>query len=248
MEVEQQKTEKGEGVKEPLKKKQKRVPKKQGGKRIANNGEMTHAPCWNDSFQHLSLMFPMDNSYSSNKETLSWISKETHIRNTSSPSYSTTSICSCHEKKVAKKTTSLSKKKLKEDEVFRTRRSRIKPTEEQKKLFYRWFGVTRCVCNEALWLITEGGWKPSFKPLKPYLLNQGKNTKRHLYSFIFDHDICPIDAKDIVVKELCDTIAATRESFIAKKKSPNYFQMKVRAKKDSCQRVLIPNNRGNPCR
>jgi hypothetical protein len=82
-------------------------------------------------------MFPVDESYSGDKETLSLINKETHIGNTPSPSYSMASICSCHEKKVAKKTTSLSKKNLKEDEVLRTRRIRIKPTEEQNKLFHR---------------------------------------------------------------------------------------------------------------
>ncbi len=102
-------------------------------------------------------MFPVDGSYSGKKETMSWINKETHNRNTTSPSYSMTSICPCHEKKAVKKTTSLSKKNLKEDEVLTTRRIRIKPTEEQKKLFHRWFGITRRVYNEALWMITEGG-------------------------------------------------------------------------------------------
>jgi hypothetical protein len=86
---------------------------------------------------------------------------------------------------------------LNEDEVLRTRRIRIKPTEEQKKLFHRWFGITRRIYNKALWMITEGGWKPNFKPLKEYLLNEEKNIKGHRYPFLFDHFIYPRDAKDM---------------------------------------------------
>jgi hypothetical protein len=196
---------------------------------------MTHASWWDDFCQHLLLMFPVDGTYSGDKEILSWINKETRIGNTPSPSYSMISICPCHKKKAAKKTTSLSKKNLKEDEVLRTRRIRIKPTEEQKKSFHRWFGITRRVYNEALWMITEGGRKPNFKPLKGSLLNEEKNIKIHRCPFLFDHLICPRDAKDMAMKELCDAIAATRESLIAKKKNPNHFQMKQRTKKDSFQ-------------
>jgi hypothetical protein len=180
-------------------------------------------------------MFPVDDSYSGDKETMSWIDKETHIGNTPFPSYSMASICSCYEKKAAKKTTSLSKKNLKEDEVLRTKRIRIKSTDEQNKLFHLWFIIKRRVYNEALWMTTEGGWKPSFKPLKGYLLNEEKNIKCHRYSFLFDHFICPRDAKDMAVKELCGAIAVTSESLIPKKKNPNHFQIKRRTKKDNFQ-------------
>jgi DNA-binding MarR family transcriptional regulator len=62
----------------------------------------------------------------------------------------------------AKHTTGLSKKVLDEDEMLRTRRIRIQPTERQKKLFHRWFGIARFVYNEALRLITEEDMKSSF--------------------------------------------------------------------------------------
>lgn len=149
------------------------------------------------------------------------------------------------KRRLERKEQACQKKKLEEDEVLRTRRIRNMPTEEQKKLFHRWFGVTRRVYNEALWLLTDGGWKPSSKPLKGYHLNQEKNVKSHLYPFVYDHALCPIDAKDMAMKELCDAIAATRESLIAKKRNQSRFQMKRRAKKDSCQRVLTPNDGGN---
>ncbi len=45
------------------------------------------------------------------------------------------------------------------------------------------------------------------------------------------------------MKELFDAISATKESLTAKKKNPNHFEIK---KKDNCQRVIIPNNEGNP--
>ncbi len=77
-------------------------------------------------------------------------------------------------------------------------------------------------------------------------MNEENNIKSHRYPFLFDQFICPRDDKDMAVKELYDAIAATRESLIAKKKNPNHFQMKQRTKKDSCQRIFIPNNRGNP--
>jgi IS605 OrfB family transposase len=113
-------------------------------------------------------------------------------------------------------------------------------------LFHRWFGITRFVYNEALRLVTEGGWQPSFKPLKNYLLNEEKNIKSSLYPFVYDHSLCPRDAKDMAVKELCDAIAATKESLIAKHKNPNRFEIKRRTKKDVCQRFQIPVNGGNP--
>jgi hypothetical protein len=59
-----------------------------------------------------------------------------------------------HEKRL-KRTTSLSKKQLEEDEILRTRKIRIQPTKEQKLLFQRWFGITRFVYNEALFFIEK---------------------------------------------------------------------------------------------
>ncbi len=62
--------------------------------------------------------------------------------------------------------------------------------------------------------------------LKVYLLNQEKNTKNYHYPFLFDHDFCPRDIKDMALKELYDAVAATKESLIAKKKNLNHFEIK----------------------
>jgi hypothetical protein len=116
----------------------------------------------------------------------------------------------------------MSKKILGEDEMLRTRRIRIQPTETQKKLFHRWFGITRFAYNEALRLIEEDRRKPCFIPLKGYLLKQ-ENDSENRYPFLFDHDLCPSDAKLEAIRELCSAIAATKKSLKTKGVNSNHF-------------------------
>jgi hypothetical protein len=69
--------------------------------------------------------------------------------------------CICCDEKQAKKAIKCSKKVFTKEKLLVTRKIRSKPSEDQKKLFHRWFGITRFTYNEALRLINEEGWKPS---------------------------------------------------------------------------------------
>lgn len=182
----------------------------------------------------------MDEAYANTARKVGWMDKMGHHSSQPLPSCPITGDCPCHREKKAKHSTGLSKKVLNEDEMLRTRRIRIQPTESQKKLFHRWFGITRFVYNEALRLITEEDMKPGFFSLRNYLLNKEKNKRSEKYPFVFDHKLCPRHAKAEAIRELCDAIATTKESLIAKHKNPIHFQMKRRTKKDSCQRFCIP--------
>ncbi len=103
------------------------------------------------------------------------------------PSCPITGDRSFHEEKNRKHTTGLSKKVLEEDKLLRTRRIRIHPTEEQKKLFQRWFGIIRLVYNEALRFVTEKGMKPNFFSLRNHLFNKETNEISKEYPFLFDN-------------------------------------------------------------
>ena len=200
----------------------------------------THAPWWTLRIQELSTLFETS-TCTETSQNLSWVSKVQHHPVESCAAHVEHGSCTCCGEKVTKR----SKKVIPDDKLLVCRKIRIKPSETQKKLFQRWFGITRFTYNEALRLIDEG-WKPSWKPLKMYLLNQQKNTDAHKYPWLFDNGICPCDAKISAVHELCSAIAATKESIKARGMNPNNFTMKKRKKKDLCQRVHIDVNGGRP--
>ncbi len=205
----------------------------------------THAPWWSQRVHELSTLFETSDCAES-RQSLSWVSKVQHIPSTECSNHIENGSCECHGEKEVKQTTRRSKKVIPDDKLLVTRKIRIKPTEAQKKLFHRWFGITRFTYNEALKLINEKGWRPSWKPLKMYLLNNTKNTDAHTYPWLFDNNLCPCDAKVAAVHELCSAIATSKESLKAKKMNPNNFVMKKREKKDLCQRVHIDVNGGRP--
>lgn len=70
------------------------------------------------------------------------------------------------EKKPVKHFEALSKKNLEKDEILRTLKVRIKPTEAQKNIFHKIFGTVRFVYNIAVDRIMKGGSKPKFRSLK----------------------------------------------------------------------------------
>ncbi len=220
------------------------VPEKLVAKRQKKFATKIHAPWWSERTQVLSNNFGYN--VKDKKDTnISWLTKVLHTGYENEDCL-TASSCSCNKEKAVQTTTKRSKKVLQDNEMIVTRKIRIHPTTGQKKLFQRWFGITRFVYNEALRLVEEEKMHPSWKPLKMYLLNKEENKNASKYPWLFDKDLCPYDAKVSAVHELCSAIATTKESLKAKKKNPNKFEMKKRSKKDLHQSVHIDVNGGRP--
>lgn len=212
------------------------IPKKRKRKNVSNK----ISPWWDYRKQELSGWLTFGDKTKNNSH-LSWIRKT----NTQS-SYPFIDVKNqfLETKKIVKHSNNLSKQEIGDDEVLRSLKIRIKPTEDQKKRFHKIFGATRFVYNKAIDFVNTKH-KPVFTKLKSEILNKEKNPEADQYPWLFDHKEVPRDAKDMAVHELCASIASTKESLKANNKKVE-FEMKHRTKKDICQRFKIPNNGGNP--
>ncbi len=102
----------------------------------------THIPWWNQRVQELSNFFGTSESDDA-IQTLSWVSKIQHIPTTECSIQLENGSCTCRDGKEVTQTTRRLKKIIPEDKLLVCRKVRIRPTEQQKKLFHWWFGITR---------------------------------------------------------------------------------------------------------
>lgn len=187
-------------------KKRKGDDKPRGGKETRKS---SFSPWWDHRKQQLSEWLTFGDDLRRQSKKLSWIQKS-ETSPSSPPSIEVRSQFQ-EETKIVNHSNNLSKEELNEyHQILRSLKIRIKPTEEQKKIFHKIFGVTRFVYNKAIDFV-KAGHKPTFTTLKGEILNGDNNPEASQYPWLFDHhNEVPRDAKDMAIHELCSSIAATK--------------------------------------
>lgn len=112
-------------------------------------------------------------------------------------------------------------------------RYRLYPTNEQKQLLQKWFGVVRWTYNKCLDAIRDLKKKRSKKELRAYCLNKEAFGREDMKPFQWSLDV-PYDIRD----EAMNDVLKAYKSNLAK---GGNFQIQFRSKKDKQQSISILN-------
>lgn len=115
-----------------------------------------------------------------------------------------------------------------ENSQIKSRKIRIYPTQQQKILFKRWFGVSRKFYNETL-VIYKNGSKKTWDKVYQEIAEKNKD-----YDYIKS---VPYQIKKIAVKDYKDALSINKRKA---KKLGKPFEMKFKSKKNPKQSCYIP--------
>lgn len=158
---------------------------------------------------------------SKNREAKSWFSMRTwEAPKTNSPKTFSTSCTSS----LADCTGGVSTVKL-----LKSKKIHIYPTAQQKRLFLRWFGVSRKVYNATVEHLKQPETKADWKAIKKWLIPS-------LPDYTFD---VPRAIRDGAVMDACRAVKAAKLKF---KQIGEFNEVKFRARRDSLQTLFIRND------
>ena len=115
-----------------------------------------------------------------------------------------------------------------EDTQIKSRKIRIYPTQQQKILFKKWFGVSRKFYNETL-VIYKNGSQKTWDKVYQEIVEQNRD-----YDFIKN---VPYQIKKIAVKDYKDALSINKRKA---KRLGKHFEMKFKSKKNPKQTCYIP--------
>jgi putative transposase len=111
-----------------------------------------------------------------------------------------------------------------EIQVVKSKKIRVFPTNEQKKILNNWFGVSRLAYNSTIDYLNQPGVKAS------YMVNASK-----IY-----HDLpefaasCPSQIRQYAIKDAHEALKAQKAKFL---KTGKPFRMRFRSRKNPCQGI-----------
>ena len=115
-----------------------------------------------------------------------------------------------------------------DNNLIKSRKIRIYPTQQQKILFKRWFGVSRKFYNETL-VIYKNGSKKTWDKVYQEIAENNKD-----YDYIKS---VPYQVKKIAVKDYKNSLSINKKTA---KRLGKPFEMKFRSKKNPKQSCYIP--------
>ena len=177
-------------------------------------GDVRISPWWNDEVQFHSDAMRNDNAFDTSGATP--VDIKTRIRAT---------------------TTSM--RKTKEQGLVRLFRLRILPSDNQKFLFHRWFGIHRMAFNKTTDLLNAGD-KRKWTDLRTEVLHSLDS------GVLSDNRLSPCDLRSSAVHAAASSYKASRESLKKKQKDPTLYPMRHLTKKDATQQFKITCNGGRP--
>jgi putative transposase len=127
----------------------------------------------------------------------------------------------------------------KEDTVLRTRRLRVYPTQEQRKIWKEWINTSRYVYNKGLEGITKNKEKINFYDLRNKYVTQKHRGTEEKNENVQDWEINT--PKDVRAGSLRDLTKAYKTAFSSLKNgSISKFNLNYRSKKNGYQSIEIP--------
>ena len=122
-----------------------------------------------------------------------------------------------------------------ENTGLRSRKIRIYPDFEQRKILRHWFGVSRYVYNKTIEYLKKPDTKANWMEIKLWLL-------KDLPEWC---DGVPFQVKAIAVRDACQ---AVKNAKVKWKRERKYSEVKFRSRKSPSQTIFIPKSAMNPTR
>ncbi|MGH8488959.1 MAG: helix-turn-helix domain-containing protein, partial [Gammaproteobacteria bacterium] len=116
---------------------------------------------------------------------------------------------------------------------MRAKRIRLYPTAEQKRLFKRWFGVSRLVFNKTIEFLRQPGTTADWKDIKGSIL-------AGLPAFCAS---VPYQIKNLAIKDACDAVKAAKRKFL---ETGEFQEVGFRSRKAPVQSCFIPGKAVRP--
>lgn len=120
-----------------------------------------------------------------------------------------------------------------ENTGLRSRKIRIYPDFEQRKILRHWFGVSRYVYNKTIEYLKKPDTKANWMEIKLWLL-------KDLPEWC---DGVPFQVKAIAVKDACQAVKNAKAKW---KREKQFSIVKFRSRKNSSQTIFIPKSAMNP--
>ena len=114
-----------------------------------------------------------------------------------------------------------------ESTAKKSRKIRIYPSPEQRKILKKWFGVTRFVYNETIEYLRKPETKANWKAIKTGILNSLPSWCKEV----------PYQIKSIAIKDACKAVSNAKKKF---KNGGGLSRMRFRSRKNLIQSCYIP--------
>ena len=114
-----------------------------------------------------------------------------------------------------------------ENTVQRSRKIRVYPTQEQKKILNNWFGASRFAYNKTVEFLKQPDTKAQWKSIKTDLLHEMPEWLKEV----------PYQIKSIAIRDCCQAVSNAKKKF---KQSGKFQEVKFRSKKRGDNNLFIP--------
>lgn len=114
-----------------------------------------------------------------------------------------------------------------ENIVQRSRKIRVYPTQEQKKILNNWFGASRFAYNKTVEFLKQPDTKSHWKSIKTDLLYDMPEWSKEV----------PYQIKSIAIRDCCQAVSNAKKKF---KQTGKFNEVKFRSKKRGDNNLFIP--------
>ena len=114
-----------------------------------------------------------------------------------------------------------------ENTVQRSRKIRVYPNKEQKKILSNWFGASRFAYNKTVELLKQPDTKAQWKSIKTDLLHEMPEWSKEV----------PYQIKSVAIRDCCQAVSNAKKKF---KQTGKFQEVKFRSKKRGDNNLFIP--------
>ena len=114
-----------------------------------------------------------------------------------------------------------------ENTVTRSRKIRVYPNKEQKRILNNWFGASRFAYNKTVEFLKQPDTKAQWKSIKTDLLHSMPEWSKEV----------PYQIKSVAIRDCCQAVSAAKKKF---KQTGKFQEVKFRSKKRGDNNLLIP--------
>lgn len=114
-----------------------------------------------------------------------------------------------------------------ENTVQRSRKIRVYPTQEQKKILNNWFGASRFAYNKTVEFLKQSDTKAQWKSIKTDLLHEIPEWSKEV----------PYQIKSVAIRDCCQAVSNAKKKF---KQTGKFQEVKFRSKKRGDNNLFIP--------
>ena len=114
-----------------------------------------------------------------------------------------------------------------ENTVTRSRKIRVYPNKEQKRILSNWFGASRLAYNKTVEFLKQSDTKAQWKSIKTDLLHDMPDWSKEV----------PYQIKSVAIRDCCQAVSAAKRKF---RQTGKFNEVKFRSKKRGDNNLFIP--------